>query len=701
MYGFAHWQVCWVLMTLIITQSCFPDALPAQSRVEELVDIMSLEQLMSLEASSTSFFDTPIEKTPGSLYIIPRETLDFSYAQSLSDYLAYYVPGAHISQFYDQGTLYSTRGFSGGTNATALFMLDSESLNSSRGMSFNLNLPLLGYADRVEVLNGPCSVLHGSGSVNGFVNIIHKNGKDHPGSFVSMESGLNNGQVLMEAGHGVSGTGIGDVYIYAGAVKSDDLDTPAKASDAFTEPSFRTSLNWRKDKLSLTAFIHQEEFESGLTDPLKDIDAGYPLVRNENYAILPRFRSDITETEDITISLPLKYFKDSFEYSGSDLINFYGRELEFEANMLIRTTRLDDHRIAVGGALTFCQREQNDRQYDFRSVSAESDNELSIADLSFDMSWVALSAFVEDMVQLSPQLSLFCGLRFDSIHNGEFELEVDEYDEAGVDISGNYDQVFTPRIGLTYELSASKVVKFMYQQGYNYPDFVSRITENITKDICTEKVESFELGYHQTLHAMAGTKCEFNFNAYYNIFNDTALQGVNQDGSRGFKAIIVDRFAAVGFEASVVLCPFKGMKMDASYGFSRPFDINGGELIGTLTNSYADTWIIYPEHTLKLNITKTFLENRLDIILGCLYNNSVSTIGKEDDVENDVFDHHRLVVNAAARYRVSDVLALTFRAHNILNNDTPATGYYYYWGFDTQNNSFTRAGVYAGLECKF
>ena len=459
----------WLMLIFIPAFCLITGTSWAQSRVEELVKLLTLEQLMTLDANFTSFFDTPIEKSPGSLYVIPEEVLDFSHATSLADYLAYYVPGVHISEFYDQGPLYSTRGISGGSNTTALFMLDSEMLNTSSGISSNLNLPLLGYADRIEVLNGPCSLLHGSGAVNGFVNILHKNGKDHPGTFASMESDLAAGEVRMETGHGISGSDLGDLYLYLGAVQSDSMETPAKVTDTFSGPSFRTSLNWRKDKFSLTAFAQTEKFETGRTKPFVNIDEGYPYREMDSYALMPKFQSDITDTEDITFSLPIKYFKNFQKASGSDQECSSDKEFQFKANILFRSTRVDDHRIAAGGSASFYTKKTDSRLYDSFNDPKETDAETSLVDLSLDLSWVALSAFLEDTIQLSNRLSLISGIRFDSVHSSNFELSVDDCSQTKFEFSGDYGEEFTPRIGLSYELTPAKILKFMYQEGYNVP----------------------------------------------------------------------------------------------------------------------------------------------------------------------------------------------------------------------------------------
>jgi outer membrane receptor protein involved in Fe transport len=673
----------------------------AQSKVEELVDLMSLEQLMSLEVHSTSFFDTPIEKSPGSLYIITEEMLDFSYAQSLADYLAYYVPGAHISQFSDSGALYSTRGFSGGTNVTTQFMLDSESLNSSSGATSNLNLPLLGYIDRVEVLNGPCSLLHGSGSVNGFVNIIPKNGTDNPGAFASTEVGLQDGLVRLETGNGSSDLAAGDLYVYFGGVKSDALETPADSADAFTEPSFRALVNWRRDQASLLAFIEQQTYESGLNESYVNTDEGYPVVEMGTYSLRPKVQFDLTDTEDVTFSLPVKYFEQSKVYADTEEYYEVG-EFQLAGNVLFRSTRVVDHRIAVGGSATYYHREKDSLQadvFDYFSDSDGDDTEDDLVDLSLDLSWVVLSAFMEDNVQLSPRLSLFAGVRYDTVHARDFKLGIGDDAEIDIDYEGAYEEEMTPRIGLTYELAPSKILKLMYQQGYSYPDYSGRISSNSIGDTSSERVQSYELGYHQSLERFDG---EFSLNAYYNLYTDMSVQALDEDGVEVYMPVVFDSLAAAGFEVSLALHPLKSTRVDASYAFSRPYDVSG-DLESILTGDDVDEWIIYPTHTLKLNLTRSLLGDRLDLILGFLYNNSITTLGGDSSSsdQEDVFDSDRFVVNAAARYRLDENLTLTLRGTNILDNDVPATGYYYYLGYESDNSSYMEPKGYIGLDWTF
>ncbi len=674
----------------------------ARSTVEELVESMSLEQLMTLEAGTTSFFNAPIEKTPGSLYVLSRETLDFSYGASLADYLAYYVPGAHISEFYDKGPLYATRGTSGGSNGTTLFMLNSEELNTSSGMPYNLNLPLLGFAGRIEVLNGPCSLVHGSGAVNGFVNIIHKTGKDHPGSFLSVETGLNDGMTRMETGHGLPDTRIGDLYLYLGAVESDSLDPPAKQADAFTGPSFRTSLNLHKESFTLTAFAEQEKFESSLTDLTLDPDDGYLQVEMDSYGAIPKLKFGISPFEDITISMPITYFKLSESVPQSDITGNVDKEFHFKTHLLFRTTRVNGHKIAFGGTAFLFNKDRNLQQYNFFD-SGPGQPPAALADISLKLSCISLSAYVEDTIEVTPRLDLFTGLRYESLHAKDFTLKINDAEETGVGVSGNYDEIVTPRAGATYALSSEKFLKFMYQQGYSSPDYADRIGHNRLTNISMEKLESFELGYHQQLARERG---KISLSAYYNIFRDTALQGYtrSRSGDSVPIPIVMDRFDVFGFEGALTYHFDNHTTLLASYSYSRPIDFNTNDLDHPITSEDGNEWLIFPTHMVKLNISRRFFDDRLEVLIGGLYNSSMPALQQEaapGSSSEDIFSRHRFVVNAAARYKLSKTLTLTLRGKNILDNDVPATGYYYNWGYGKDTAAFTRPEVYIGLNWKF
>ncbi|MBF0303683.1 MAG: TonB-dependent receptor plug domain-containing protein, partial [Desulfamplus sp.] len=318
-----------------------------KSSVEALADL-SIEQLMSIEVSSTSFFDVAPEKAPGSLYLISQEQIEKSYSSSISDFLQYYVPGVHISGAYSSGSLYSTRGIASSSNVTTLFMLNGTNMNvsSGTGINTNLNLPLLGDVERIEVLKGPCSIIHGSGSINGFINVIPKNGKDNRGGFINTEVGLKDGLVKAESGYGSFSPEYGDIFIYAGGVKSDGINENGKYikigdnpdrfgrisinDNHFSDINSRFSLNWNRDNLSIIGVVQNEKVEStlpwkpyfnqpsssnsneiaGTTDQNSLLEEDIVSYYNKNVmmksmVLLPELKLDLTQSEKLTIGLPI------------------------------------------------------------------------------------------------------------------------------------------------------------------------------------------------------------------------------------------------------------------------------------------------------------------------------------------------------------------------------------------------------------
>lgn len=693
------------------------DFSPVHCRTTTLVETLaqlSLEELLTLEVSSTTFFDMPPEKAPGSLYWVSSDQLDHSYVSSLGDVLRYFVPGVHLSEGYSAGPLSSTRGIASSSNSTTLFMLDGHSMNVSNGMGINTNLdlPLLGYVDRVEVLNGPCSIIHGSGAINGFVNVIPKNGRDHPGGFVNVDTAFPTDLIKAETGYGWRSYDKGDFFIYAGVAQADGIEEKDVLFDALPEANSRFSIHWQKETVRLTALVQDETVES----PLKSRSFGqeYAKVAMKSVAILPEMEFPLTDTEAITMGLPIQYFEYKPDYlnpygsdSGQDVSNL-DSEFHITSNLLLKSTRFSGHQFAMGGALRF-QRFQSDTTLINTPLSEVSSNSFdnsttqSLDLLNIDIEWLETSLFLEDYFQISPSVTIFGGLRYDALHPQSFELSADgveiEYDGASEDI-------MTTRLGLTWDLGGNRNIKLIYQEGYHYPGYVNFISYAGPEDpFSVEEVMGYELGYH---HSFMENRYRFSLNFYYNIFENTQFlftpderasaeisddsidageQGSSdEDDSETFGGLeISERFVAAGFEAGFHVKLDDDTWVDLSYGLSNPHQTEASHFIKPLTDLSGDHWKGYPEHMVKFNMGRQMLDGRLAFTLGGLYSSPIQTVKENSEIlgetqrerSDDLFDHHRWVINMGIRYQLSERLALTFKGENLFNNDVPATGFYY------------------------
>lgn len=116
---------------------------------------------------------TPIERVPGAVTVIDRQTIEERGYQTLAEALVT-VPGFALIQSGGLGQPASA--FIRGTASRhALVLLDGVPVNDAAepNGAFNFGNELLGMeVERIEVLRGPASSLYGSGAIGGVVNIV-------------------------------------------------------------------------------------------------------------------------------------------------------------------------------------------------------------------------------------------------------------------------------------------------------------------------------------------------------------------------------------------------------------------------------------------------------------------------------------------------------------------------------------------------
>ena len=149
---------------------------------------------------------TPLERVPGSVTIIDRQTIEERGYQTLAEALVS-VPGLALIQ--SGGIGQPASAFIRGTASRhALVLLDGVPVNdaSEPNGAFNFGNDLLGLeVERIEVLRGPASSLYGSGAIGGVVNIVTRRAPaDLPiEAFGELAGGSNR---TLRTGGGIAGT---------------------------------------------------------------------------------------------------------------------------------------------------------------------------------------------------------------------------------------------------------------------------------------------------------------------------------------------------------------------------------------------------------------------------------------------------------------------------------------------------------------
>ena len=124
------------------------------------------EQYRTKSATTATKTDTPIEKIPGSVQVIPRAVLDDQQTLRVEEALRN-VSG---TVFVDggEGKTFFSRGFSASITQDGLSRTEFTDGDSYGGDLDPYNV------ERIEVLKGPASILYGRGNPGGTINIITK-----------------------------------------------------------------------------------------------------------------------------------------------------------------------------------------------------------------------------------------------------------------------------------------------------------------------------------------------------------------------------------------------------------------------------------------------------------------------------------------------------------------------------------------------
>lgn len=118
-------------------------------------------------------FGAQVSRTPGGVGVVDSEEIAETDPVSVTNVLAR-VPGVDLSSDSPWGSDIVIRGSS---RDSVVFLIDGNRVNVTTDINGRFGLINPEDIERVEVLKGPVSVLYGSGSTGGVVNIITKKGR--------------------------------------------------------------------------------------------------------------------------------------------------------------------------------------------------------------------------------------------------------------------------------------------------------------------------------------------------------------------------------------------------------------------------------------------------------------------------------------------------------------------------------------------
>ena len=155
------------------------DASQADEAVEELIVVGSLDSLPGADVRAIYGFDKSILATPRSASTISEEMMD-RYNMSDIDELIVAAPGTFTQSFFGVAGSLDIRGTIGETYFRGVRRLDNPG---------NYPTPI-GASDRIDIVRGPASPIHGPSKIGGYLNFNPKSARiEETGEFIAERTG--------------------------------------------------------------------------------------------------------------------------------------------------------------------------------------------------------------------------------------------------------------------------------------------------------------------------------------------------------------------------------------------------------------------------------------------------------------------------------------------------------------------------------
>lgn len=472
-----------------------------QNALQEEISYLKEETFVT----SASKVKESVKKTPATVTVVTQEMIENMGAQNIFDIFRS-VPGLGVSQSNIYVDKITVRGVETLSSEKVLILLDGHSLNvdllngGATGAYKNIPIELI---KRVEIIKGPASALYGENAFTALINIITKKADDIDGTEVAVKYGSDNTKITNFA--------FGKVY--------DDFEIV-------------TNLNYIKSDGN-SRYVESDAIgQSGHTNPwLESINTYLNLIHKNGFYITanynntedgPRYGNvNVINNEDLskkeTYFLELGYKNKLNEYFDLDARTYYDssetdNKWRLYPDGYPTSTYVDGMLGYVGYKTTKAGAES--------TVTFQSDNYTMVTGLSYEkqklvdpwqkLNWNPITSTPLSSVQnFSDSSTNFIDevdREFIAVYS-ELLYDVDE--NIRLNLGFRYDHysdfggTFNPRVGLSWSMNKSNVIKFMYGKAFRAPTFAELYNKNNpslvgNSELEPEIVQTYELSLHNS-----------------------------------------------------------------------------------------------------------------------------------------------------------------------------------------------------------
>lgn len=187
---------------------------------------LSFEDLLYIEIKTASLTGLEKIKTPGSITTITKEEIQATPYRNLLDLLEVYVPsGTFVNHWL--GPRIGIRGVIGDQNNSYLLLVDGENMNlqTENGPIFEIQNRDLSDIEKIEIANGPGSVIHGPGAIGGVISVTTKKAKTADKAHIGLTRDFTYRFLTLNGNYSVKKKDF-SAYLFGSISKSKGIENP-------------------------------------------------------------------------------------------------------------------------------------------------------------------------------------------------------------------------------------------------------------------------------------------------------------------------------------------------------------------------------------------------------------------------------------------------------------------------------------------
>ena len=468
---------------------------------------LSIEELIDVEITSVSKRPELLSNAAASVYVITREDIRRSGANSIPEILRL-APNLQVARVDASQYAITARGFNNTLANKLLVLIDGRSVYTPlySGVFWDVQSVPPENIERIEVISGPGGTLWGANAVNGVINIITRDSHDTLGTMVSMGAGnvrrgasaRYGGQLNENATYRIDASGFTRDHTMNAA--------GADAQDRWGQGQMGFRMDWGR---SADTLMLEGRAYNGSIDQIGNEDKSVSGAH-----VLARWARNLGNASGI--ELQAYYDKTKRTYPGvfNETLDVYNVDLQHRFRWGV------NHDIVWGGG--------------YRLARDDVTNSATTAFLPGRKDLTLGNVFFQDSISLSKNWQLTLGSKFE--HNNYTGMEVE------------------PNVRLAWKLSDNALLWSAVSRSVRTPsridtDFYLKNGNTVVlaggPDFRSEKINSFELGYR----AQPASDLSFSISTFYNVYNE--LRSLEPAPGTTFPYIIANNMEGNGYGAEM------------------------------------------------------------------------------------------------------------------------------------------------------